>query len=124
MFVRIGIRRHHKFDKQNLMKPPDIIARYFNAANAGLIDEASLCFSPDASVVDEGHTHTGSRLIHMWIGSVTKKYHPQVEVLRIGESDGTITVAGRVSGNFPGSPVELDYQFTLEGETISNLSIL
>jgi hypothetical protein len=41
------------------MKPPDIITRYFNAAKASLIDEATLCFSSDARVEDEGHNHTG-----------------------------------------------------------------
>jgi hypothetical protein len=30
---------------------------------------------------------------------------------------------GRVSGNFPGSPVELRYVFTLDGEKIARLEI-
>lgn len=124
MLVWIGVCRHHKFNQQHFMKPPDIITRYFNAANAGLIDEATLCFSPDATVEDEGNTHTGSRPIRVWIDSTTRKYRPQTEVLHVGEKDGTMWVTGRVSGNFPGSPVELDYQFTLAGETISHLSIL
>jgi hypothetical protein len=37
---------------------------------------------------------------------------------------GKTIVAGRVSGDFPGSPVELLYVFTLGGEKIARLEIL
>lgn len=105
------------------MKPPDIITRYFHAANAGLIDAARDCFSPAAVVEDDGGRHSGSEEIRGWIDETTRKYQPQVEVLRAEEIGGAVVVTGRVSGDFPGSPVELDFQFTLDGETISNLSI-
>ncbi|MBK1817738.1 nuclear transport factor 2 family protein [Luteolibacter yonseiensis] len=105
------------------MNPPDIIIRYFNAANAGNIDEACDCFASDAAVSDEGQTHEGNQSIRTWIDSTTKKYHPQVEMLRIGKKDTILCVTGLVSGDFPGSPAELDYQFTLQNNTISNLSI-
>jgi hypothetical protein len=105
------------------MKPADLITRYFNAANACLIDEACGCFAPDAVVEDEGGVHTGRDAIRGWIHETTLKYRPQVELLRWEEAGGAVTVAGRVSGNFPGSPVELDFQFLVDGETISRLSI-
>lgn len=105
------------------MLPPEIITRYFNAANAGLIDDASDCFSPDAVVEDEGGVHIGSGAVRAWIHETTEKYQPQVEVLRSEQTGRSVAVTGRVSGDFPGSPVELDYQFTLGDETISKLSI-
>jgi hypothetical protein len=33
------------------------------------------------------------------------------------------TVTGRVTGDFPGSPVDLQYRFTLEGDKIARLEI-
>lgn len=105
------------------MKPPDIITRYFEAVTARLIDEATLCFSDDAKVEDEGSTCSGSGAIRNWLQETMEKYQPQSEVLHVKEKSGTVLVSARVSGNFPGSPVELDYHFTLTGETISSLSI-
>jgi hypothetical protein len=32
-------------------------------------------------------------------------------------------VTGRVTGDFPGSPVDLQYRFTLEGDKIARLEI-
>ena len=34
-----------------------------------------------------------------------------------------MTVTARVTGDFPGSPVDLRYRFTLEGATIARLEI-
>ena len=33
------------------------------------------------------------------------------------------TVTGRVTGDFPGSPVDLQYRFTLESDKIARLEI-
>ncbi len=74
-------------------------------------------------VEDEGGTHSGHEAIRCWVRETTEKYQPQVEVLWVEEEDGVVGVTGQVSGNFPGSPVELDYQFTLAGGLISHLSI-
>jgi len=61
--------------------------------------------------------------IREWAEEVSKKYHPIVEVIRVAEMDGKTIVSGRVSGDFPGSPVELRYVFTLDGEKIARLEI-
>lgn len=105
------------------MKPPEIILRYFQAANAGLVDPTLDCFSAAAVVKDESRTHTGSEAIRAWIEETTLQYRPQVEVLGTERADGAVLVTGRVSGNFPSSPVELEYRFVLEGDRISHLSI-
>ena len=105
------------------MKPPEIILRYLNAANEGRIDDATACFSPTAVVEDEGHTFTGSDSIRKWIDETTRKYQPQGDVLAVENIDDVVVASVRVSGNFPGSPIELEYQFTLTSEIISHLSI-
>ena len=61
--------------------------------------------------------------IRAWKDEVTRKYMPVMEVLRSAEKDGRTIVTGRVSGNFPGSPVELSYAFTLKDGKIARLEI-
>jgi hypothetical protein len=53
----------------------------------------------------------------------TRQFQPKTEILRAIESNGTFVAAAMVSGNFPGSPAELDFTFTLTDGKISNLSI-
>jgi hypothetical protein len=57
------------------------------------------------------------------VEEVSKKYRPTVEVIDIAETDDKTIVTGRVSGGFPGSPVELRYTFTLAGDKIARLEI-
>jgi hypothetical protein len=54
---------------------------------------------------------------------MSEKYRPTVEVLGVAERDGRTIVTGRISGNFPGSPVELRYSFTVTGGRIARLEI-
>ncbi|HTJ78010.1 MAG TPA: nuclear transport factor 2 family protein [Rariglobus sp.] len=102
---------------------PEAVAAYWTAANAGANEAALACFSPDAVVHDEGKDLRGPDAIRTWIDETTRKYHPLVEPLRIEEKDGRHLVTARVSGDFPGSPVELDYAFTLKHQKITRLEI-
>jgi SnoaL-like domain len=102
---------------------PMIIATYLAAANEGRDDSASACFTENARVQDENHDHVGHTAIRQWVSEATAKYHPKTEILHVTENEGTYLVSTRVSGSFPGSPVELDFSFTLADEKISNLSI-
>jgi hypothetical protein len=52
-----------------------------------------------------------------------KKYNHRVEPLAVSHRDGKITVKGRVSGNFPGSPIVLDHSFAIVGDRIVSLEI-
>ena len=40
------------------------------------------------------------------------------------QKDGKIIVTNRLTGNFPGSPIELEFVFTLDGDKIAALEIL
>jgi len=104
----------------NLVAP---VANYIAAANAQDIDAATANFSEAAVVRDEGQDHTGMAAIQRWAVEVSRKYRPTVETLDVSQADGTTIVTGRVSGNFPGSPVELRYIFTLNGGKIERLEI-
>ena len=41
----------------------------------------------------------------------------------VHERDGKVVVTGKVSGNFPGSPITLDHIFEIEGDKIVSLEI-
>lgn len=102
---------------------PAAIATYWAEANAGRAASAAACFADDAEVHDEGHTHRGPAAIQTWIEETARKYQPQVEPLRVAETDGRLLVGARVSGGFPGSPVELDFVFTLRAGRIATMTI-
>lgn len=102
---------------------PEAVAAYWKAANARSIAAASSCFASDGVVHDEGQTHRGLAAIRTWIEDTTRKYHPIVEALRSEEKEGRHLVTARVSGTFPGSPVELDFVFTVRNGKIARLEI-
>lgn len=103
--------------------PPPVISEYVAAVNARQLDAAVACFAADALVHDESHDRVGSEAIREWIEETTKKYQHQTEILRTEMQDGKTVATGRVSGNFPGSPVELEYTFTVSAGKITHLSI-
>lgn len=99
------------------------VSTYISGANAQDINAVTACFSEGAVVQDEGRTRQGIAAIREWVEEVSKKYHPTVEVIDVAETDGKIILRGRVSGNFPGSPIDLSYAFNLDGEKIARLEI-
>ena len=102
---------------------PGIIFDYISAANDGRIDDATACFARDAVVHDENQGHQGGDAIRKWIAETTESSQPKQKILS-ATSDGEIhTVVSEISGDFPGSPVELEFQFVLTNGKISSLSI-
>ena len=104
-------------------KLPQPIADYFRAANAHNTDALAAAFAADAVVVDENRERRGGAAIKEWIDEVTEKYKPHAEATDVTEAGDKIVVAATVSGTFPGSPVQLRYNFTLEGDKIAALLI-
>jgi hypothetical protein len=100
------------------------IEAYIAAANAQDIDAVTGCFTTSAVVHDEKQDRRGTAAIREWAEEVSEKYRPTVQVVSVAEPDGETTVLrGRVSGDFPGSPVELRYAFTLNRGKIERLEI-
>ena len=104
----------------NLPKP---IAAYF-AADARSREAVADCFTADATVVDERKTYRGREAIREWKQASTAKYNYVVEPLAVKNEGGQSTITARVTGNFPGGPVNLHYTFTLDGDAISRLEIV
>lgn len=99
------------------------IAAYFAADKA---DSAAVsrCFTENAVVKDEGHVYTGTAEIARWKEEASTKYEYTCQPIACEESDGRTVVTCTVTGNFPGSPVDLRFFFELAGEKISSLEII
>jgi Uncharacterized conserved protein len=104
-------------------KLPQPIANYFQAANAHNTDAVVAAFADDAIVVDESRERRGSTAIKEWSEEVNEKYKPNAEVTDVAEVGDKTVVTANVSGTFPGSPVQLHYNFTLKGDKIAKLLI-
>ncbi|MFP2961138.1 nuclear transport factor 2 family protein [Myxococcus sp. 1LA] len=80
-------------------------------------------FTDDALVVDERREHRGRAAIEAWDAAANGQYKLTTELLA-AEFDGPrTTVRAKVTGTFPGSPIELRFRFTLEGGLITRLEI-
>ncbi|MDP9899447.1 nuclear transport factor 2 family protein [Variovorax ginsengisoli] len=101
---------------------PEPIAAYF-AADTRSPEAVALCFSTDATVKDEGLTHTGVAAIKAWKAAASAQYTYTAQPLALERRDGFEVVTSRVVGNFPGSPVDLRYRFRLERGLIASLEI-
>jgi hypothetical protein len=104
-------------------KLPAPITRYIDAENRGDTKALAQWFAEDAVVRDEGKTIEGLAAIKQWKVETKKKYQHTMEPLVSIEKDGRIIVTNRLTGNFPGSPIDLEFAFTLDGNKIRSLDI-
>ena len=103
---------------------PTPIACYIAAANNSDTDALAQCFAENAVVRDENQTIEGLDAIKQWAAETRRKYQHTIEPLAFSQKDGTTIVTNRLTGNFPGSPIELEFVFTLDGDKIASLEIL
>ena len=103
---------------------PTPIALYLESANRDDADAVAQCFTEHAVVRDENQTIEGWAAIQQWKEETKKKYQHTIEPLGFVQKDGTTIVTNRLSGTFPGSPIELEFVFTLEGNKITSLEII
>jgi len=101
---------------------PKPIADYF-AADATDGTAVAKCFTADAVVIDEKQTYLGREAIARWKTEASAKYDYVSEPVAIDDRDDRIIVTAHLTGNFPGSPVDLRYAFTLSGDAIARLEI-
>lgn len=102
---------------------PDPIERYLQIANSGSPDAAPECFATDAIVHDEGQTYEGLTAIGAWMAATKKKYGHTIAPLELAERGGQSVVKARLTGNFPGSPITVNFSFTLGAGKIRALEI-
>ena len=101
---------------------PAPVAAYFAADTTGA-EAVAQCFIDGAVVIDERREYRGHTAIARWKAEASTKYRYTVEPLGVHVAGDQTMVTGRVTGEFPSSPVDLQYRFTLEGDKIARLEI-
>jgi hypothetical protein len=102
---------------------PGPVAAYFAADTEGG-EAVARCFTDAAVVKDEGRTYRGWAAIRRWKEDASARYQYMCEPSACERRDGTVVVTSRLTGTFPGSPVNLRFFFVLEGHAIASLAIL
>jgi hypothetical protein len=101
---------------------PEPIAAYLDADKRDG-EAVARCFTSQGLVVDEGQTYSGPAAIKAWKTAASAKYSYSSEPLAVEQKDGRCIVTSRLTGNFPGSPVNLRFSFQLERGKIASLEI-
>lgn len=111
-------------DAQMKTPLPTALALYLQHENADGDGELDVVFAPDAEVRDEGGTIRGHDAIRAWKQAAKARYRYRVQPLSAELlADGRWHLRVHTSGDFPGSPVVLDYRVEMAGGRIAVLEI-
>ena len=105
----------------NALTLPEPIAAYFAAEHKP--EALARCFTAQAVMKDEGHTYTGVDAIKAFMAEASAKYSATTVPFALEREDGFQIVKAKVTGTFPGSPIDLSYCFRLERGLIASLEI-
>ena len=105
------------------VKLPALIAAFVQAKNEHDSAALAACFAEDAVVHDEGEEHRGTAAIKHWNEASNQKYQDTLKATALVERGGATILTALVAGNFEGSPVPLDFYFTIDGGKITGLHI-
>ena len=103
---------------------PDVISRYFERDTDRDIDSIVNLFADDATVIDEGEERHGTAEIRAWQTGAASKYTYTTEIMgtkALGPDRYLVT--GRLTGNFPGGTADLNWDFTIADQHITQLTI-
>jgi uncharacterized protein (TIGR02246 family) len=102
---------------------PEAVAEYLAAEEAKDADALASCFTEDGTVHDEGQDYHGRDSIRQWKQAADAKYRCVFQTINVQTFGNLVTVRARLTGEFPGSPVELDHIFKLSGDKMASLEI-
>ena len=102
---------------------PGPVTEYLAAEEAKDADALSRCFNEDGSVHDEGQDYHGRGSIRQWKQAADAKYRFILQTVNVQTLGVLVTVRARLTGDFPGSPVEVDHIFRLSSDKIASLEI-
>lgn len=74
-------------------------------------------------MTDEGRTYTSLVAITAWKQAASARYAYTATPFSLDERDRAQIVRAHVAGDFPGSPVDLQYHFRLAGGLVESLEI-
>jgi hypothetical protein len=102
---------------------PAPVAAYLDAEQAKDAEQLSLCFTVDGLVRDEGRDYRGRDAIMKWNKTADAKYRYTLQPLTAHTHGNEVTVLARLTGDFPGSPLEVNHFFKLSSDKIASLEI-
>lgn len=102
---------------------PKPVAAYIAASNNHDADACAAGFTDGAVVQDEGREMQGIAAIREWMDTAMKKYRHTIAPLEVAHREGKTVLKAKLTGNFPGSPVTLEFTFRLEDGKIASLEI-
>ncbi|SFN53663.1 nuclear transport factor 2 family protein [Variovorax sp. OV329] len=105
----------------NAFTLPEPMAAYFAAEHNA--EALAHCFTAQAVMKDDGHIYTGVNAIQAFMAAASAKYRATSVPFALDREDGVQVVRAKVTGNFPGSPIDLSYRFRLERGLIASLEI-
>jgi hypothetical protein len=103
--------------------PSEIINGLVEAINTHDEDHLVACFSHQATIRDGGLEYRGLSAIRRWIREAFDRYALHLKVTGVSGQGQTWFFHARVSGNFEGSPVQLEHSLTIKNGKIANLEI-
>ena len=104
------------------MQSNPFLESYFQASNTHDVAATLDHFATDAVVQDEGKTYLGHDQIRHWLEETNASYHAHAALLNLSCSGDEATALVSVSGTFPGSPIQLMFNFVLTNNKISSLT--
>ena len=102
---------------------PAPIAAYITAENEDDGAAVANCFAENAIVRDEGRTMVGLAAIQQWKRETKQKYHHTIAPLASVQKDGKTVVTSRLTGDFPGGSVDVQFIFEIASDRIISLEI-
>jgi ketosteroid isomerase-like protein len=103
---------------------PEVISRYFERDADRDIDSIVDLFADDATVIDEGEERQGTAEIRAWQTGAASKYTYKTEITATKAlGSDRYLVTGRLTGNFPGGTADLNWDFTIADQHITQLVI-
>ena len=93
------------------IKLPAAVTAYLAADNAQDLDKLCQCFTNDAQVHDESRQYQGRDSIRSWKEQTAAKYQYTLEPIDAAVTERNVKLRARLTGNFPGSPADVDFAF-------------
>ena len=107
-----------------MIKLPSIIEAFIQGKNNHDSEAVVACFTNYAVVHDEGKEFRGTAAIRKWLDASIAKYKVTLTVKNIVDIEEETILTAEVSGEFEGSPIPLDFHFTIKEGKIDRLLIL
>jgi len=102
---------------------PKAVAAYVAATNAHDAKAIAAAFAEAGIIHDEGKVHRGRPRIAAWAEDTVAKYRMTMTPLAAAELGKSTVVKARISGTFPGSPLELTFNFVTSVNGIDELKV-